>query len=301
MNQNVIIWLDLETSGLNPDTGRIFEVAIIVTNWDLVELERNSWVIGCPQDQLPTLDPPVYRMHTTNGLLAEVVAKQDSTLSQVEYNICVFLVKYISDGSKFLLGGNSIAFDRLWIKKHLRLLDQLLHHRLIDVTPFGLLIERWCSKHHSKMRGTFGSNVFSTQHRAMDDIEKSIKWMSLYKSFIFDRIDELAPLDNNDVSVVPTAVPVNDTSRLSVVPTVTSSEPVIFRKDRGASTEPTFNLDIGASSQSLDEIGMARRHKRNTTGRLLPSVPERSGNNDRQAERSDRSDRADTSADFIVL
>lgn len=252
MNQNVIVWLDLENSCLNPDVGKIFEIGVIVTDWQLVEIDRGNWVIGYKTEELPAMEPFVYKMHTNNGLLEEmhrlaVETNRSPQESQdmVEYQVCRFLLKHASESGRFIVAGNSISHDKAWIKKHLPLLDQLLHHRTIDVTPIGLLTERWCPDVYKKARGEFGSKPSTTAHRALDDIEKSIMWMRSYKKLVFDPVS----------GPMTTATPKESIPSHSAPSPVSGSTPIPIPC-------PHPQYDVGTRTPDVEPREPARRHVR---------------------------------------
>jgi oligoribonuclease len=184
MNSEYIVWLDLEMTGLHVESDKILEIAMIITNWDLQEVARDSWVIHHSDEVLATMIPFVTKMHTDNGLIKDI---KECTANQedVEHQICRFLVPYLRKSGRLLVGGNSVHQDRLFIEKHLPILDSLLHYRCIDATPIGLLTERWCNKQYKIIQGTFGGNNKQRRHRAINDIDKCLQWMRGFKDYIF--------------------------------------------------------------------------------------------------------------------
>lgn len=129
-----IVFLDVETTGLDPATDKLLEVAAAVVNAQLEPVDGFTSVI-CPSAPLPPLDPYVQDMHTRNGLLAELPGAP--SLSQVGKALCDWLCKH-ADGAKgvLTLAGNSVHFDLAFLRAQLPLSVIYFSHRLLDVSAF---------------------------------------------------------------------------------------------------------------------------------------------------------------------
>lgn len=186
MNPDHLVWIDLELTDLSVEQGEILELAIIVTDWNLEEKARQQWVIK-PSDDLviEKMEPFVKRMHERSGLL-DAVKSEGVSREVAEYQACLFLVPFISKSGRFVVGGNSVHLDRLFIERRMPVLDQFLHFRLIDATPIGLLSERWCPEQYKEWWDQPGGNERSN-HRALEDIEKCLNRMRVYRESLFIR------------------------------------------------------------------------------------------------------------------
>lgn len=175
MNPNVIVWLDLETTGLNPHENVILEVGIIITDWDLHELDRKNWIISQPEESLNSMDPYVQAMHTQNKLLSEIRTLGKSQ-KEVEMAIKDFLMPYEVPKTRFIMGGNSINFDKTFIQIHLPSLSNLFSHQIIDGTSFILLFNVW--------KPDLPIHLPVCPHRALGDLELCLARMRHYRQWI---------------------------------------------------------------------------------------------------------------------
>jgi len=185
MNSKYILWLDVETTGLEL-SDELLEVAVIITDWNLIEISKKGWVINQAESIYNKMNNYVQKMHTNNGLWKEV---RESTLTKeaVEYQIMKFLLPFMQKGAKFVVGGNSISFDKQIIEHHLPLLFTFFHHRIIDVTSILMLVEKWLPEKYKLLTDN------KTDHRVMKDIERCVESLKLIKSQVFINLD-----NNND-------------------------------------------------------------------------------------------------------
>lgn len=157
------VFLDLETTGLDPDAGaEPIEVAAVVTDGAFNELDRYQAVIyspGSPSCWYPTC----HEMHRRSGLLDEC---WDNGLSRAEVGRALeaFLAPHHAAGTLHL-AGNSVHFDRAFLKRYWPEVERLFHHRQLDVSSFRLVGER--------VTGAPGLPG-KPEHRAMADVRRSI-------------------------------------------------------------------------------------------------------------------------------
>ena len=140
-----LVWIDLEMTGLSVESDEIVEIAAIVTEADLTEVDAGiSLVIKPGQNSLDNMDDFVTNMHTESGLIAEI--PNGVTAQEAEAQILEYIKKYIPEARKGHLAGSSVYVDRGFLAKYMPLIDEHLHYRLIDVSSIKELARRWYPK-----------------------------------------------------------------------------------------------------------------------------------------------------------
>ena len=176
-HNTVLAWIDLEMTGLSPEHDDILEVCLVVTDVDLNVLEpARNWVIGAQAETLNSMSNYVKQMHQHSGLYQDCL-DSELTLSEVQDQLRQALNVY--SGYDILLSGNSITTDRMFIRKHMQHIEELLHYRQIDVTSLKLLVSYWCPK--------LAVYPKVNKHRALDDIYESISELGYYQNAIFSK------------------------------------------------------------------------------------------------------------------
>lgn len=171
--ENNLIWIDLEMTGLNPETDRIIEIATVVTDPNLRVLAEGP-VLAVHQDKarLDAMDAWNTRQHNGSGLVDRVLASSvDEQAAQAQ--TISFLEQYVPAGCSPMCG-NSICQDRRFLARYMPKLEAYFHYRHLDVSTLKELAHRWAPE---VARG------FSKQssHLAMDDIKDSIEELSYYR------------------------------------------------------------------------------------------------------------------------
>ena len=172
-NQNYLVWLDMEMTGLNPDSDRIIEVAMVVTdnNLDTVA-EAPTLVVYQPDSVLDNMDNWNKSTHKKSGLIEKVKA---STLDDaaVEAQMLAFLKEHVPAVTSPMCG-NSICQDRRFMARWMPQLEAYFHYRNLDVSTLKELAKRWKPevakglKKHGK-------------HEALADIYESINELKYYR------------------------------------------------------------------------------------------------------------------------
>lgn len=167
---NKFFFLDLETSGLDPQKDKILEIACVVTDNNLNEIESYSAV---PHSLISSLSMDTWCLstHTNSGLL-EAVAKSTLSLEDINLDIIKILRRHFPT-MRPALCGNSISFDKGFIKEHLPQIHAKLHYRIIDVSSFMLAISMYHGITLPRVREI-------TEHRALVDIRDSIQYLKQY-------------------------------------------------------------------------------------------------------------------------
>ena len=164
---NKILWLDLEMTGLIPESDQIIEVAAIITDKQLNELAVYENVIKQPQDILDKMDSWNQKHHRKSGLYDKI--KSGIDLKKAEQNLLHLIDKHFTNDEIVTLAGNCIYQDRNFIRRYMTDLDKRLLYRMLDVTAWKVYFE------------TEGF-VFEKEnkHRALEDTRDSIKEFSYY-------------------------------------------------------------------------------------------------------------------------
>jgi oligoribonuclease len=185
MGADVLVWMDLEMTGLDPEKERILEAAVLVTDGELNVLEEGpNVVIHQPESLLDAMDDWNKRHHGRSGLL-DLVRQSTVSEAEAETQLLEFVTRMTS-GAKAPLAGNSIHHDRRFIARYMPRLDGALHYRLVDVSSVKELVKRWCPAIHS------GRPNKKEAHRAVDDIHESLAELRYYRERAF-RIDPPTP------------------------------------------------------------------------------------------------------------
>ncbi|MCX5923432.1 MAG: oligoribonuclease [Candidatus Dependentiae bacterium] len=169
---NLLVWIDLEMSGLDYNQEVILEIATIITDDELNIIATGpNLIIKQPDEILDRMNPWCIEQHSKTGLTQKV---KDSTITieQAEEETLRFLEQYCQKGTAPLCG-NTVWFDKIFLKKEMPLLVDFLHYRVVDVTAFKIMLGRWSGK----------DIVFkkANTHRALDDIKESIEELKFYK------------------------------------------------------------------------------------------------------------------------
>ena len=186
---NMLAWIDLEMTGLDPDLHVIVEIATLITDDQLnLIAEGPDLVISATEEQLEKMDPVVVEMHTKSGLIDEIKASK-ITLEEAGSQTLSFLMEHITKKGTVPLCGNSIGTDRRFLAKWLPEIENFLHYRSVDVTSIKELGKRWFPK------VTGAAPEKNGGHRAMDDIKASLFELQYYRDnlFIDSNEDDSAP------------------------------------------------------------------------------------------------------------
>ena len=179
MLQLPLVWVDLEMTGLNPQTDVIVEIAVIVTDGRLhTAIEGPELVIETPSEALEQMSPIVRSMHTESGLL-DRIASGGVNLDEAERQVMSFVAAHVAADDTPVLAGNSVHTDRAFIQRYLPRLDERLHYRHIDVSTIKELARRWAPHLLDEAPPKGGS------HRALADIRESIAELAFYRSRFF--------------------------------------------------------------------------------------------------------------------
>lgn len=172
-NANNLIWLDMEMSGLLPDSDRILELAVVVTDADLNVLgESPVFVIHQSDAVLDGMDAWNKGAHGRSGLTekvkASILSEEDATAQMI-----AFLKAFVPAG-KSPMCGNSICQDRRFMARYMPDLEAYFHYRNLDVSVFKELARRWKPAIYSGFKK-------ASKHEALADIYESIDELKYYR------------------------------------------------------------------------------------------------------------------------
>jgi oligoribonuclease len=174
-----LVWIDCEMTGLDLARDALIEIAVLVTDGDLNVLgEGVDVVIHADEAALDGMPDVVREMHARSGLTEEV-RRSTVTLDEAERLVLDYVRQYVPEAGVAPLAGNSIATDRGFITRDMPTLDAHLHYRMVDVSSVKELCRRWFP------RVFFAKPEKGLAHRALADIEESIRELAYYRRTLF--------------------------------------------------------------------------------------------------------------------
>ncbi|QIE02242.1 oligoribonuclease [Buchnera aphidicola] len=178
-NQNYLIWIDLEMTGLNPKKHRIIEIATLITD-NYLNVVAEGPVISIYQKEkyILCMDQWNIMTHTENGLIKRIKSSVYNE-AMAEHKTITFLKKWVPMKSSPMCG-NSITQDRRFLFQYMPKLESYFHYRNIDVSTLKELFYRWnpvILKNFKKQN----------THRALEDIRESVLELNFYKNYFFKK------------------------------------------------------------------------------------------------------------------
>ncbi|KIG15615.1 3'-to-5' oligoribonuclease [Enhygromyxa salina] len=171
-----LIWIDMEMTGLDPDTEKVLEIATLITNADLELIaEGPELVIHQPDEVLDAMGEWCVEHHGASGL-TELARASTLTVEEAERQTLAFVQAHCPPGQSPLCG-NTIGQDRRFLVRHMPALERFFHYRSVDVTTLKELCQRWYP--------TLPGIAKAETHRALDDIRESIAELRYYREHMF--------------------------------------------------------------------------------------------------------------------
>ena len=175
----VLVWIDLEMTGLDAGTDHVLEIATVITDDELnVVGDGLQLVIHQPPEVLGLMGDVVTKMHRDSGLTDEVRSSALS-LAEAQRQTLEFIRRHVPEPGTVPLCGNSIGMDRRFLNRWLPEIENHLHYHVVDVSSIRELAARWypeaTAKRPRKRKG----------HRALDDILESIEELRYWRQAVF--------------------------------------------------------------------------------------------------------------------
>ena len=175
----MLVWMDLEMTGLDPERDVIVEIATIITDDELeVVAEGPDLVVHQPPEALVDMNPVVVEMHTASGLL-DAIAASTVTLEEAGARTLAFIKEHVPEARTVPRCGNSIGTDRRFLSRYLPDIENHLHYRSVDVSTIKELARSW------QPALLAAQPRKAVAHRALDDIRESIDELRYYRRVLF--------------------------------------------------------------------------------------------------------------------
>ena len=173
MNQENLIWIDLEMTGLDTVNDVIIEIATVVTDKDLTILAEGPVIaIHQPAETLAKMDDWNQKQHGGSGLIKRV-QESEWTMAQAEQATLEFLKQFVP-ASASPMCGNSICQDRRFLARQMPELEKFFHYRNLDVSTLKELATRW-------KPGLTAGFKKESRHLALADVQDSIDELKYYR------------------------------------------------------------------------------------------------------------------------
>lgn len=175
-DSNNLIWIDMEMTGLVPDSDRILEIALLVTDAQLEVVATGPvLVLHQPDEVLAAMDSWNTGVHGKSGLVDKAKASKLDEAA-VEARMLAFLAEHVPSGASPMCG-NSICQDRRFLARWMPKLEAWFHYRNLDVSTLKELVKRW------KPEAAKGLKK-EGKHEALADILDSIEELKYYRRTI---------------------------------------------------------------------------------------------------------------------
>ncbi len=173
-----LVWIDCEMTGLNVETDRLLEVAVVITDFELKILDQGlNVVIKAEPAELEAMSDFVKEMHTTSGLIDEI--STGLSLQAAQDAVLEYIRRFVPTAQQAPLAGNTIGTDRAFLARYMPLVDSHLHYRNVDVSSIKELLRRWMPRIY------FNAPEKDGGHRALADILESIRELEYYRRTAF--------------------------------------------------------------------------------------------------------------------
>jgi oligoribonuclease len=172
-----LVWIDCEMTGLDLSVDELVEVAVVITDFELNVLDPGFQIVIKPDaSALENMNDFVTKMHESSGLLTEIPG--GVSLADAEFQVLEYIQRFVPEG-KAPLAGNTIGTDRMFLARYMPRVDRWLHYRNVDVSSVKELARRWYP------RAYFNAPAKDGGHRALADIRESVRELAYYRDTVF--------------------------------------------------------------------------------------------------------------------
>ncbi|MDQ1121988.1 oligoribonuclease [Microbacterium trichothecenolyticum] len=192
-----LVWIDCEMTGLDLAVDELVEIAVVVTDFELNVLDPGFQIVIKPDDSaIANMGEFVTEMHRSSGLLDEI--PHGVSLADAEFQALEYIQRFAPVEGKAPLAGNTIGTDRMFLAKYMPRVDRWLHYRNVDVSSIKELSRRWYP------RAYFQAPAKNGGHRALADIRESIRELAYYRAAVF--VPQPGPTSDEAKAVSASAV-----------------------------------------------------------------------------------------------
>lgn len=192
-----LVWIDCEMTGLDLAVDELVEIAIVVTDFELRPLHPGFQIVIKPDDSaIEHMGDFVREMHRSSGLLDEI--PHGVSVADAEFQALEYIQQFVPVEGKAPLAGNTIGTDRMFLATYMPRLDRWLHYRNVDVSSIKELSRRWYPRAYIHAPAKNGG------HRALADILESIRELAYYREAVF--VPQPGPTSDSARSAAASAV-----------------------------------------------------------------------------------------------
>jgi oligoribonuclease len=175
---DLLVWIDCEMTGLDLTIDELVEVAVVITDYDLVAVDPGFEIVISPSaEALGNMGDFVREMHVSSGLLDDL--DDGVPLADAEDAVLAYIARFVPAAGSAPLAGNTIGTDRAFLGKYMPKVDSHLHYRSVDVSSIKELAKRWYPRVFFNAPSKHGG------HRALADIRESIRELEYYRAAVF--------------------------------------------------------------------------------------------------------------------
>lgn len=182
MLKEPLVWIDCEMTGLKVGQDCLLEVAVIITDGQLKKVDEGIDIIIKPEPGcLEQMDDFVRNMHSSSGLLADL--ENGIGVKDAAEQVLSYIKKYVPNPKSALLAGNSVGTDKMFLEAQMPAVIDHLHYRIVDVSSLKEMAKRWFPRSYYQAPKKTGG------HRALGDIQDSIRELEYYRAVLFPKGD----------------------------------------------------------------------------------------------------------------